>query len=44
MGLFEIEDGGLSVGVADGSELESNVDGEVVGAQAWEGAPFVCES
>jgi len=42
MGLFEIESWGS--GVADGSELESNVNGKVVRAQACQGAPFTCES
>jgi len=34
MGLFEIECWGSCVGVANGSELESNIDREVV----WRGA------
>jgi len=44
MGLFEVEGWDSSVGVADRSELESDVDGEVVEAQIWEGAPFTCGS
>jgi len=42
MGLFEVEGRGSSVGVTNGSELESYVDGEVVKTQAWEGTPFTC--
>jgi len=34
MGLFEIEGWGSIVGVANGSELESDVDAEVVAAHA----------
>jgi len=40
--LFEVEDWGLSVGVANGIKLEIDVYGEVVGSQTWKGAPFAC--
>jgi len=43
MYLFETEGWGSSVEVADGSELESDVN-VVIGAQAWKGAPFPCGS
>jgi len=42
MSLFEVEGQGSSVGVANGSKLEIDVYGEVVGFQTWEGAPFTC--
>jgi len=32
------------LGVANGSEWERNVNGKVVGSQAWEDAPFICGS
>jgi len=32
----------LEVEVEDRSELESDVDAEVIGSQACEGAPFTC--
>jgi len=44
MYLFEVEGWGLSVGVANGSKLEIDICGEVMRAQAWEDAPFTCES
>jgi len=44
MSHFEIEGWGPSVGVADGSKLVTDVNGEVVGSQAWEGAPLTCGS
>jgi len=44
MGLFEIEGWGSSVGVANGSKLRINVNGEVIRAQTWEGVPFTCGS
>jgi len=44
MGLFKIEGRGSSVGVTNGSKLEIDVIGKVVGAQTWEGAPFTCGS
>jgi len=40
MSLFEVEDWGPSVGVANGSKLEIDGYGEVVRSQIWEGAPF----
>jgi len=42
--IFEVEGWGSSVNVANGSKLEIDVYGEVVGAQSWEGAPFTCGS
>jgi len=42
MGLFEIEGRGSSVGLANGSKWEGDVNGEVIRAQAWESAPFTC--
>jgi len=42
--LFEVEGWGSSVGVANGSKLEIDVNGEVIGAQTWEGTPFTCGS
>jgi len=44
MSLFEVEGCSSSVGVANGSKLEIDVYGEVVGAQTWEGVPFTCGS
>jgi len=44
MSFFEVEGRSSSVGVANGSKLEIDVYGEVVGAQIWEGALFTCES
>jgi len=43
-GLFEIEGWRSSVGMADGSECERDVDGEVIGIQAWVGVLFTCGS
>jgi len=40
MSLFEVEGRGSSVGVANGNNLEIDINGEVVGAQTWEDAPF----
>jgi len=42
--LFEFEGWGSSVGVANGSKLEIDEYGEVVGAHTWKGAPITCES
>jgi len=42
MSLFDVEGWGSSVGVANGSKLEIDADGEVVRAQTWEDAPFTC--
>jgi len=44
MSLFEVEGWGSSVGMANGSKLEIDVYGEIVGALTWEGAPFACGS
>jgi len=44
MSLFEIENRGSSIGMVNGSKLEIDVYGEVVGSQTWEGAPFACGS
>jgi len=44
MSLFEVEGQGSSNSVANGSKLEIDVYGEVVGSQTWEGAPFACVS
>jgi len=44
MSLFEVEGRGSIVGVANGSKLEIDVYGKVVGSQTWEGAPFACGS
>jgi len=40
IGSFEVEGRDLSVGVANGSKLKIDVNGEVAGAQTWEGVPF----
>jgi len=39
--LFELRLG-LEFWSGEWGELESDVDGKMVGAQAWEGAPFTC--
>jgi len=44
MSLFEVEGRGSSISVANGSKLEIDVYGKVVGSQTCEGAPFACES
>jgi len=44
LSLFEVEGRGSSVGVENGSKLEIDVYGEVVGAQTWKGVPFTCGS
>jgi len=40
--FFEVESLGSSVCVANGSKLEIDVYGDVVGSQTWEGALFAC--
>jgi len=42
--LFEVEFRGSSIGMANGSKLQIDVYGEVVGSQTWEGVPFACGS
>jgi len=44
LSFFEVEGLGSIVGVTNGSKLEIDVYGEVVGSQTWEGAPFACGS
>jgi len=44
MSLFELVSQDSSINVANGSKLEIDVNGEVVGSQTWEGAPFTCRS
>jgi len=44
MSLFEVEGRGSSICLANGSKLEIDVYGEVVGAQTWEGVPFTSGS
>jgi len=44
IGLFEIEGWGSSVGVANCSKLEIDVNVEVVRAQTWEGAHLHVET
>jgi len=43
MSIFEVDGRGSRVGMANGSKLEIDVYGEVVGAQTWEGVSFACE-
>jgi len=44
MSQFEVESWGSSISVANGSKLEIDVYGEVVGSQTWEGVPLACGS
>jgi len=44
MNLFVVEGRDSSIGVANGSKLEIDVYGEVVGSQTWEGVPFTSGS
>jgi len=44
MSLFEVKGWGSIVGVANGSKLEIDAYGEVVGAQTRKGALFACGS
>jgi len=43
MCLFYVDRWGSSVGVANGSKMEIYVNGNVVGTQTCEGAPFTYE-